>query len=126
VRPGGKWSSIGVRVDGTSFRVDGEYLEVDPPRLLTHTWISSYSNNLKTVVRWELEPTEVHGLHPSGPKKAGTGTLLKIRHDGFAGAPQAAKAHGEGWQRVLGWMQAFVEKGETVESRPPVSSTPHR
>jgi len=126
VRPGGKWSSIGVRVDGTSFRVDGEYLEVDPPRLLTHTWISSYSNNLKTVVRGELEPTEVHGLHPSGPKKAGTGTLLKIRHDGFAGAPQAAKAHGEGWQRVLGWMQAFVEKGETVESRPPVSSTPHR
>ena len=90
VRPGGKWSSIGVGVDGTSFRVDGEYLEVDPPRLLTHTWISSYSNNLETVVRWELEPTEVHGLHPSGPKKAGTGTLLKIRHHGFAGAPQAA------------------------------------
>lgn len=124
VRPGGKWSSIGVGVDGTSFRVDGEYLEVDPPRLLTHTWISSYSNNLETVVRWELEPTEVHGLHPSGPKKAGTGTLLKIRHHGFAGAPQAAKGHAEGWQRVLGWMQAFVEKGETVDTRPPVSPTP--
>jgi uncharacterized protein YndB with AHSA1/START domain len=124
VRPGGKWSSIGVGVDGTSFRVDGEYLEVDTPRLLTHTWISSYSNNLETVVRWELEPTEVHGLHPSGPKKAGTGTLLKIRHHGFAGAPQAAKGHAEGWQRVLGWMQAFVEKGETVDTRPPVSPTP--
>jgi uncharacterized protein YndB with AHSA1/START domain len=29
------------RGDGHSFRVDGEYLEVDPPRLLVHTWISS-------------------------------------------------------------------------------------
>jgi uncharacterized protein YndB with AHSA1/START domain len=41
LRPGGKWSSIGVGADGTSFRVDGEYLEVDPPRLLVHTWVPS-------------------------------------------------------------------------------------
>jgi len=38
LRPGGKWSSVGVSVDGTSFRVEGEYLEVHPPRLLVHTW----------------------------------------------------------------------------------------
>jgi len=118
VRPGGKWSSVGVGPDGTSFRVEGEYLEVDPPRMLSHTWIPSFAGNIETVVRWELEPTEVHGLHPSGPKKAGTGTLLKIRQTGFAGAPQAAKGHADGWQRVLGWMQAFVERGETAETRP--------
>lgn len=41
LRPGGKWSSVGVSVDGSSFRVEGEYLEVDPPRLLVHTWIAS-------------------------------------------------------------------------------------
>ena len=29
VRPGGKWSSAGIGDDGTKFRVDGEYLEVD-------------------------------------------------------------------------------------------------
>lgn len=34
VRPGGKWSSLGVNADGTSFEVSGEYLEVDPPRLI--------------------------------------------------------------------------------------------
>src|SRR6185295_9815169 len=60
LRPGGKWSSVGVGADGTSFRVDGEYLEVDPPRLLVHTWIASWSGSLKTVVRWELEPRSVH------------------------------------------------------------------
>jgi uncharacterized protein YndB with AHSA1/START domain len=114
LRPGGKWSSVGVGADGTSFRVDGEYLEVDPPRLLVHTWISSYSGSLKTVVRWELEPTTVHGLHPNGPRKAGTGTLLKIRHEGFAGAPQPAASHSEGWKRVLGWLEGYLERGETA------------
>src|SRR6266853_1505879 len=94
LRPGGKWSSVGVSVDGSAFRVDGEYLEVDPPRLLVHTWIASWSGPLKTVVRWELEP-------------AAGGTLIRLQHSGFAGAGEGAKAHYEGWQRVLGWMQAF-------------------
>jgi uncharacterized protein YndB with AHSA1/START domain len=117
LRPGGKWSSVGVGADGKSFRVDGEYLEIDPPRLLVHTWVGSYSGSLKTVVRWELEPTSVHGLHASGPRKAGTGTLLKIRHEGFAGNVEAIQSHGEGWKRVLGWLLAFAENNETVDSR---------
>ena len=115
---GRKWSSIGVSADGSSFRVEGEYLEVDPPRLLVHTWIASWSGKLETVVRWELEPTDVHGLHPSGPKRAGTGTNVKIRQTGFGGAPEAAKNHAEGWKRVLGWMQAYVERDETIDLRP--------
>jgi uncharacterized protein YndB with AHSA1/START domain len=117
VRPGGKWSSVGLGADGTSFRIDGEYLEVDPPRLLVQTWIASFSNSLKTVVRWELEPQSVHGLHPNGPKKAGTGTLVRIHHRGFAGAPAAAAGHAKGWERVLVWLGAYMEKGETAEQR---------
>jgi uncharacterized protein YndB with AHSA1/START domain len=89
LRPGGKWSCAGVGADGMSFRVDGEYLEVDPPRLLVHTWIASYSGISKTVVRWELEPRTVHGLH-RGPPKIGMGTMVKLRHDGFAGIPKEA------------------------------------
>ena len=118
LRPGGKWSSVGASADGSTFTVDGEYLEVDPPRLLVHTWLASWSGNIETVVRWELEPAEVHGLHPKGPKRAGTGTRLKIRHQGFASIPQAAKGHAEGWTRVLGWMQAYLEDGKTIEDRP--------
>ena len=122
VRPGGKWSSVGLSADGSSFRVDGEYLEVDPPRLLVHTWIASWSGNLETVVRWELEPTDVHGLAPSGPRRTGTGTTLRIRHTGFASAPDAAKNHSEGWKRVLIWMQAYVERDETIEGRTAITS----
>jgi hypothetical protein len=51
-----------VGADGTSFRVDGEYLEIDPPRLLVHTWTPSLSELSRTVVRWELQPRPVHNL----------------------------------------------------------------
>jgi len=117
LRLGGKWSSVGVGADGTQFRVEGEYLEIDPPRRLVHTWIASYMGSARTVVYWELAPQSVHGLHPSGPKKAGTGTLVKLRHEGFAGAAQAAIGHGEGWKRVFGWLVAFLERDETVDTR---------
>ena len=117
VRPGGKWQSDGVGADGTSFRVEGEYLEVDRPHLLVHTWISSYAGQLKTVVRWELEAREMRGLQHQGPQRIGTGTFVKIRHEGFAGMPEQAKSHGKGWLRVLGWMQTFVEEGKTIDTR---------
>jgi len=117
VRVGGKWSSEGVGADGTTFRVDGEYLEVDPPRLLVHTWLASWTGPIRTVVRWELQAQTVHGLHSNGPQRAGTGTLLKIHHQGFATHPAAAAGHTEGWKRVMGWLVAYVEKGETIDTR---------
>ena len=117
VRKGGRWLTRGLGANGVDFTVEGEYLEVDAPRLLVHTWKPSYSNLAETVVRWELEAREVHGLHHAGPQKVGTGTLVRIRHSGFAGNVEQASRHGEGWKRVLGWAQAFVERGETVETR---------
>jgi uncharacterized protein YndB with AHSA1/START domain len=114
LRPGGKWRSDGIGADGKAFYVEGEYLEVDPPRLLVHTWIGSYSGPMKTIVRWELEPHTVHGLHPSGPKKSGTGTLVRVRQEGFAGNLEFATSHGEGWKRVLGWLEGYLERGENA------------
>jgi uncharacterized protein YndB with AHSA1/START domain len=117
VRVGGKWSSDGMGVDGKQFRVEGEYLEVDPPRLLVHTWSASWTGAIKTVVRWELEAQSGHGLHPKGPQRAGTGTLLKITHEGFAATPDAAANHADGWKRVMGWLYAYLERGETIDMR---------
>ncbi|MGA8273750.1 MAG: SRPBCC domain-containing protein [Candidatus Sulfotelmatobacter sp.] len=117
LRVGGEWSSSGVGADGKEFTVSGEYLEIDPPRLLAHTWRYSWGGANKTVVRFELEPKSVHGLHPAGPQRAGTGTLLRITHEGFAPDAAAAAGHSEGWKRVLGWLVAYVEKGETIDTR---------
>jgi uncharacterized protein YndB with AHSA1/START domain len=110
LRPGGAWRSDGVSdTDGKPYHVSGEYVEVDPPRLVSYTWTASWSGPLKTLVRWELEA-------------ASGGTLVRMRHTGFAGVPAAVQGHYEGWQRVMAWMQAFVENGETVESRPAISA----
>jgi len=107
VRVGGRWRSEGVSdTDGKPFHVGGEYLEVTPPRLLVYTWIASWTGPLKTVVRWELTPDS-------------NGTRVRLSHSGFAQAPAAAHTHYQGWLRVTAWMQAFVEKGETAETRLP-------
>jgi len=117
LRPGGKWVSVGVGADGKSFQVDGEYIEIDRPRLLVYSWNPSFAHLHNTTVRVELEARDVHGLQHRGPQRVGTGTLVKIRHEGFAGDFAQAKGHGEGWARVLDWMKAFVETGATLDTR---------
>jgi uncharacterized protein YndB with AHSA1/START domain len=109
LRVGGRWKSEGMSESSGKFQVEGEYLEIDPPRLLVYSWRSSWRDFKESKVRWDLTPS------------AG-GTLLKIRHSGLAQDPEAAKNYGGGWPRVLAWMQAFVERGETVETRPAIGS----
>ena len=57
LRAGGEWRSAGVDGDGRGFEVSGEYLQVQPPRLLVYTWVASWTGSVKTTVRWEFEPT---------------------------------------------------------------------
>ncbi len=109
LRPGGAWRSEGLSdKDGSPYSVSGEYVEVDPPRAVSYTWVASWSGPLKTLVRWDLQP-------------AAGGTLVRIRHSGFAKAPAAAQGHSEGWQRVISWMLAYLERGETAQTRPAVA-----
>ena len=112
LRPGGQWRCEGTSdTDGSSYNVSGEYVEIDPPRILSYTWVASWSGTLTTLVRWELEP-------------ASGGTVVRLRHSGFAGHVPQAEQHYQGWPLVIGWMQAFVEKGETVATRPPIAPAP--
>lgn len=75
VRIGGKWLSAGVGQDGKAFSVDGEYLEVDPPRLLVHTWVPSYDNSGNTIVRPE----------PWSAWKLASFWRIKVSCDGLVG-----------------------------------------
>jgi len=117
LRRGGRWSYEGVGPNGTNFHMEGEYLEVDPPRLLVQTRRADWVGDFETVVRWELEPKEVRGVHDGGTHAMGTGTLVKVRHSGFAGHADQAKSHETGWGPSLGWLKAFIETGETMETR---------
>jgi uncharacterized protein YndB with AHSA1/START domain len=102
-RPSGNWHCVGVRPDGSTFEVKGQYLEFDPPRLLIHTWIASWTKAAKTAVRWEFEPIE-------------SGTRVRLRHTGLAAYPELAQGY-QGWPRILGWIKALLETGETVATR---------
>jgi uncharacterized protein YndB with AHSA1/START domain len=100
---GGKWSSAGVGPGGGSFEVAGEYLQVDPPRLLAYTWVASWTGEWQTTVRWLLAATN-------------EGTRGTIEHSGLSAHPELAESY-KGWPRMLGWLQAYLEKGETVATR---------
>ena len=117
LRVGGEWSNVAIREDGRQFRLKGKYLEIDPPRLLVHTRAADYMGNFETIVRWELEPRDVHGLNSSGTQRMGTGTLLRLRHSGFGAHPDQGKSHYQGWCASLVWLRDFVEKNETVDHR---------
>lgn len=117
LRVGGKWSMEGLGPNDTPFHMEGEYLEVDPPKLLVQTRRSDFVGEFQTIVRWQLEPHEVRELHSTGTHRVGTGTLLKVRHSGFARHVEQREGHRIGWEASLGWLRDFVETGETFESR---------
>lgn len=92
VRPGGAWQAdTRAAGGGPPMFVRGKFLVVEPPRVLEHTWEPSWENNLSTTVRYTLRPTQ-------------SGTLVEVRHSGFAEAAAAGRDHAEGWKRVLGWL----------------------
>lgn len=117
LRVGGKWSMEGVGPNDAPFHMEGEYLEVEPPRLLVQTRRADFVGEFETVVRWELEPRDVMGLHGAGTHRVGTGTVVRVRHSGFAGHIEQCEGHRIGWEASLGWLRNFVETSETLEER---------
>jgi uncharacterized protein YndB with AHSA1/START domain len=97
LRVGGRWSAeAGGEGDAQPATVRGEYLEVDPPRVLAYSWEPSWDGFFRTIVRIELQPSR-------------GGTLLKLSHTGFAPGASFA-SHTEGWQRVLTWLKNHVAR----------------
>ncbi|MGH9639288.1 MAG: SRPBCC family protein [Bryobacteraceae bacterium] len=107
LRVGGKWRSTGIDGRGRDFEILGTYLEVAPPLLLATTWVATWTGDVQTTVRWELQPVA-------------KGTLVRIRHSGLAAHPQLAQSY-RGWPRMLGWIQSLVDRGETVDDRAPAT-----
>jgi uncharacterized protein YndB with AHSA1/START domain len=97
LRPGGRWSCKATGADGAQQTVGGEYLTVDPPRVLEYTWEPSWDNFAVSRVRIDIEPR-------------GAGSRVKIVHTGFEGREEMTKSHGDGWVRVLGWLSGYVTR----------------
>lgn len=92
LRVGGAWKSEGKGSDGRPFSVAGEFLEIDPPRKLVHTWRYDWDETKSTTtVTYRLDPIE-------------GGTRVTVKHTGFGPQSPACLSHGDGWTRVLTWL----------------------
>ena len=93
--------------DRSELYVDGEVLEVDPPRRLVHTWRALYDPELAAEepsrVTWEIDERE------------GGMSLLTVVHDRLEGAPKTARnVSGEGWMHVLSGLKTLLETGQPL------------
>ncbi|HEX4337109.1 MAG TPA: SRPBCC domain-containing protein [Polyangiaceae bacterium] len=95
LRVGGKWRTTGIGAKGDEFAVEGVYREIDSPRRLVQTWVAPWDGNNETVITYMLEPIE-------------GGTRLTVKHEGFGERRESCSGHGEGWERVLGWLSRFL------------------
>ena len=105
LRVGGEWRMNGVGRDGGPFQVKGRFLEIDSPRRLRYTWIATWTGSVQTTVQWDLMATQ-------------NGTRVTITHSGLAAHPELAQSY-RGWPMLLAWLRAFLEQGETSETRLP-------
>jgi uncharacterized protein YndB with AHSA1/START domain len=102
LRVGGGWSCDAESPRGVS-KVNGTYLEIDPPRKLAYTWNPSWQTGPETRVEFRLE-------------KIASGTRLRLLHSGFEGQEESQKGHSEGWQRVLGWLNKHLAAAKAQSS----------
>lgn len=86
VRVGGRWEAAGVG-KGLPYRLEGEFLEVEPPTRLAHTWRPAGAPGNPTVVTYLLEALP-------------QGTRLTLRHSGFASREVCANTS-SGWETSL-------------------------
>jgi len=86
VRVGGRWRASGT-ARGAPYTLEGEYIEVDPPRKLVHTWWNVANPDAISTVTYLLLQI------PSG-------TRLTVRHVGIQ-IPEIAKGTNDGWECSL-------------------------
>lgn len=91
VRVGGHWRASGIDAK-RPYVIEGEFLEVDPPRKLVHTWHTVGVPSAPTTVTYVLEPLD-------------GGTRITLRHSGFV-------APGMCMNTCIGWETSFERLAE--------------
>jgi uncharacterized protein YndB with AHSA1/START domain len=96
------------QADG-SVDIDGEVLEVDPPRRLVHSFTTRWEQNddPPTTVTWEITPM-------------GSETcLLEMTHAGFTAENATYESVKGGWPMILSGLKTLVETGEPLKIEAP-------
>jgi uncharacterized protein YndB with AHSA1/START domain len=83
VRVGGRWQASGM-ARGNPYTLEGEFVAVDPPRKLVHTWVAAGEPVAPMKVTYHLE-------------KIDAGTRITVRHSGFS-SPLTCTMTAAGWE----------------------------
>jgi uncharacterized protein YndB with AHSA1/START domain len=94
----GEWSVTIRFPDGSTNLGFGEFAELDPPRKITMT-----RRFEKHPLQGTRETTITYRLEPIAQ-----GTRVTLRDEGFVGRGEAAYGNAEHWERVLGWLAAYL------------------
>jgi uncharacterized protein YndB with AHSA1/START domain len=97
VRPGGAWRAAGVG-RGQPYALEGEFVEVQPPRKLAHTWRPAGGLGRDTSVTYLLDPVA-------------RGTRLTLRHEGFT-EPSVLVRTCLGWETSLEALEKLLSSAE--------------
>jgi uncharacterized protein YndB with AHSA1/START domain len=84
------------RTDGGDYEHRGEYLVIEPPSLLSFTWISRATDYMPTVVTIEFH-------------ERGTSTELILTHRRLV--PKAVEAHRQGWTDIVRLLDEALTRG---------------
>jgi uncharacterized protein YndB with AHSA1/START domain len=102
VRVGGRWRASGL-ARGKPYVLEGEFLEVDPPRKLVHTWHLAGAAGAPTKVTYLLEQFD-------------GGTRVTVRHSGFPGGESCANTS-MGWETSLQRLAEILHDKTHAEQR---------
>jgi len=84
------------RPDGGDHEHRGEYLRIEPPSLLSFTWISSATDHRPTIVTIEFH-------------ERGAGTELVLTHRQLP--PKAVEGHRKGWTDIVQLLDEALARG---------------
>jgi len=94
----GQWSVTVRFADGNTNGGSGEFAEIAAPGKIVMTRKFEKHPLLgtrETTITYRLDATV-------------TGTRVTVRDEGFVGRSEAAYGNAEHWERVLGWLQAYL------------------
>jgi uncharacterized protein YndB with AHSA1/START domain len=99
----GPWSVDVEQASGDVVHADGEFCELDFPHKLVMTRRfhgHPFLGSRETTITYRFEPSP-HG------------TRITVRDEGFLGRPEAAYGNAPIWEKVLGWLDAYLAGAPT-------------
>ncbi len=105
LRPQGRWRVTVELHDGKRLDEWGEICEVEAPSKIVLTrrfGANPLLGERETTLTYRFEPTS-------------RGTLVTVREEGFLGRPAAAYGNAENWEKVLSWLDEYLNRKSAAD-----------